>query len=61
MRAEYTKLFEGFNADEVAAKKETLLKALHENGGAQDFEQAEEGRCGAVMARNAEMIKKKVS
>ncbi|KAF9514417.1 hypothetical protein BS47DRAFT_1361785 [Hydnum rufescens UP504] len=57
--AKYAKLFEGLNVDEVAVKKDTLLKTLHEKRGAQDFEQAEEGQCGAVMARNTEMIKKK--
>ncbi|KAF9510710.1 hypothetical protein BS47DRAFT_1364386 [Hydnum rufescens UP504] len=49
------------NVDEFAAKKDTLLKALHEKTGACDFEQAEEGRCGAVMARNAEMVKRSIA
>ncbi|KAF9514379.1 hypothetical protein BS47DRAFT_1392509 [Hydnum rufescens UP504] len=43
MKAEYAKLCEGLNADELAAKKDALIKALHEKRGAQDFEWAEEG------------------
>jgi hypothetical protein len=60
MRAKYANLFEGLNSDEVVGKKDALLKALHEKRGAQDFKQAEEGQHGAVMARNTEIIKKKV-
>ncbi|KAF9512190.1 hypothetical protein BS47DRAFT_1394478, partial [Hydnum rufescens UP504] len=44
MKVKYATLFEGLNKNEAAAKKDSLLK--------------EEGRWGAIMARNANSIKK---
>ncbi|KAF9506130.1 hypothetical protein BS47DRAFT_1367588 [Hydnum rufescens UP504] len=58
MKREYVKLFEGLNDDEIATKKEALCVGLHEKRGTHDFEQAEEGQCGAIMVRNANVIKK---
>ncbi|KAF9508064.1 hypothetical protein BS47DRAFT_1366224 [Hydnum rufescens UP504] len=49
---------DGLNKNEAAAKKDSLLKGLQEKRGIRDFEQAEEGRQGAIMARNANSIKK---
>jgi hypothetical protein len=61
MKREYAKLFEGLNNDKIAAKKEALCIGLHEKRGAHDFEQAEEGRRGAIMVRNTNTIKKQAS
>ncbi|KAF9505417.1 hypothetical protein BS47DRAFT_1400399 [Hydnum rufescens UP504] len=58
MKVKYATLFEGLNKNEAAAKKDSLLKGLQEKRGIRDFEQAEEGWWGAIMAQNANSIKK---
>ncbi|KAF9508421.1 hypothetical protein BS47DRAFT_1365962 [Hydnum rufescens UP504] len=59
MKQEYKNLFCGLGDDKIAKKKESLLKALHKKRGNWDFDQAEKGQCGAIIARNAEILKKK--